>query len=750
MSTFLGDDSLPNSYSRSGSLSERPPMSPSQHTLRHLSSPRMNQSSPRLLDATADVPTHGFHPSFRPDRAQSRSSSTPPRKTYILDTSVLLHDPNALNSFEEHTVCIPLSVIADLDRHKKSPGAVGANARATIRQLDQLRTNGDLCNGVYNEASGGHVRILTHHTQRGGEEGDRLPSINDNGDMSSGDWVISFAMSLTKAARRLGDASQVVLVSKDMIVRLKANALMLTVNDYTTQQARDVEETYLGYVELNVDPIVVDRTLAQGRERAELAGRKATAPTRGEVMGHSHADDQGQAPSFATTGADVVVRVEQAPEEKETTDQATDELATPTTTTTMPVPDALEIKSDDSILSEGYVQDLVSQRGDINANYFAVLRDSKESERLALGRFVPEVSQSHEETDKERAVRLATTDKASEKEQGELRNIIDRKLHLKAVDVERTVWNVTARSIQQVMAMELLMDPTVSLVTLVGQAGTGKTLVALAAGLELVLHQDRYKKILVTRPVVALGQDIGYLPGSKDQKMGQWMQPIFDNLSFMSNTSDIAQEQRMADNNPFSALSQDSVRLRWAITSSPITKRKGRRRRHRQRSFNQDDVTPDHVQQRYRDLGFSVGKDDMIDPEPASTSDEEEEEAYVGSGVSRAFIAKRATQEKIQKVVQMEAITYIRGRSIQDEYVIVDECQNLTPHEVKTIISRAGEGTKIVLCGDPHQIDNPYLDATTNGLSYVVDRLQGVSIYGHVTLHRTVRSTLAAVAAEML
>ncbi len=220
-------------------------------------------------------------------------------------------------------------------------------------------------------------------------------------------------------------------------------------------------------------------------------------------------------------------------------------------------------------------------------------------------------------------------------------------------------WQIRARNKEQRMAFELLLDPAVQLVTLVGQAGTGKTLLALAAGLEEVLGNQRFQRILVSRPIIPMGKDLGYLPGDKDEKLSHWMQPIFDNLTYILGGK---------KNEPHD---EDSVRQK--------------------------------VDKLLRD-----------------------------------------------NVVEMEALTYIRGRSIPEQYVIVDEAQNLTPHEVKTVISRAGEGTKMVLTGDPYQIDNPYLDSSSNGLTYAVERLKGQEIHGHITLSKSVRSNLAAVAADFL
>ncbi len=231
--------------------------------------------------------------------------------------------------------------------------------------------------------------------------------------------------------------------------------------------------------------------------------------------------------------------------------------------------------------------------------------------------------------------------------------------HIKKLDPAfNRVWRIESRSKEQRMALELLMDPEVALVTLIGQAGTGKTLLALAAGLASTLESERYEQMLVSRPVIPLGRDIGYLPGSKDEKLKLWMQPIFDNLTFLM-AQGHGKEENLAG------------------------------------------------QQTVHDL-LKGGR------------------------------------------IELEALTYIRGRSISGQYVIVDEAQNLTPHEVKTIISRAGDGTKMVLTGDPQQIDNPYLDADSNGLSYAVERLKGHGVCGHITLSKAERSLLSSLAAEFL
>lgn len=216
------------------------------------------------------------------------------------------------------------------------------------------------------------------------------------------------------------------------------------------------------------------------------------------------------------------------------------------------------------------------------------------------------------------------------------------------------LWGVKPRNVEQRCAVDALLRDDIKLVTLVGPAGTGKTLLALACGLHKVFDEGNYSRILVSRPVVPLGRDIGYLPGTKEEKLFHWMQAIYDNLEFLCESSN-------GD--------RDSETLQWVMDS---------------------------------------------------------------------------------KKIEMEAVTYIRGRSLPKMFMIVDEAQNLTPHEIKTIISRAGDGTKVILTGDPTQIDNPYLDKDSNGLSYTIGRFKDQKIYGHILLEKTERSQLAAIAADLL
>ena len=222
------------------------------------------------------------------------------------------------------------------------------------------------------------------------------------------------------------------------------------------------------------------------------------------------------------------------------------------------------------------------------------------------------------------------------------------------------VWGIFARNKEQLFALDLLLDDSVSLVTLDGVAGTGKTLLAIAAGLKKATDDRVYRKLLVSRPVYPLGRDVGFLPGDLEEKLNPWMKPIYDNLELL------------------------------------ISGAEGDSRRERQ------ERTPAYQP--------------LLD----------------------------------QGIIEVEPLTYIRGRSIPRQYLIVDEAQNLTPHEVKTVVTRAGEGTKVILTGDPLQIDNPYVDATSNGLTYVIENMKESPLAGHVTLRKGERSELAEVAAELL
>ena len=439
-------------------------------------------------------------------------------KSFVLDTNVLLHNAECIESFEDNIVIIPMGVIEELDKFKSHNDELGRNARQVIRRLDALRSEGNLRDGVP-LGKGGVLRITSGGTN--GEELGLSQDVSDN-------RILMSAYALHQKGEH------VIFVSKDINARLKADALGLEAQDLEKEKI-NFDELYSGYSEVTVASDVIDQFFES------------------KVLEH---EGLGRYP-----------------------------------------------------------------------NEFVLLVDESNKKRTALGRAVSPGAITHLESKYEHA------------------------------------WNVQARNKEQRLAIELLMHPDVQIVTLVGQAGTGKTLLALAAALQAVQNNHRYDCILVSRPVIPLGKDIGYLPGAKEEKLSHWMQPIFDNLTYL---------------------------LR---ESTPDTGRKKK---------------------------------------------------------TRTTIQSRIEKLMGDNVLVLEALTYIRGRSIPRQYVIVDEAQNLTPHEVKTIISRAGEGTKMVLTGDPYQIDNPYLDASSNGLTYAAEQLKGHKVHGHITLRASERSALAAIAAEYL
>ncbi len=252
----------------------------------------------------------------------------------------------------------------------------------------------------------------------------------------------------------------------------------------------------------------------------------------------------------------------------------------------------------------------------------------------------------------------------------------------------RFKWPLESRNPQQTMALNLLMDESISFVTLLGPAGTGKTFLALLAGLDMVLMKDDYRKMLVSRPVVPLGRDVGYLPGTLEEKLHSWMLPIYDNMEFiMHSIRPIKHEEALNDGHH-------------------PQRKKGKRHHHTNGNGN-------------------GRKKDKIGIAPV--------DELVHSGK-----------------LSLEAITYMRGRSIPYQFILIDEAQNLTPHEVKTIVTRVGEGSKVVLVGDPYQIDSPYLDFSSNGLVTASEKFKGQKIFGSVYLSTSERSELSKVAGEIL
>lgn len=277
-----------------------------------------------------------------------------------------------------------------------------------------------------------------------------------------------------------------------------------------------------------------------------------------------------------------------------------------------------EIDVPPTIIEEFYAEKIItSETFGLKANQYVVMRDSSNPNHSAIGRY-------------------------SEKEQGIVPIMVPNE----------SIWGIHPRNVEQTFAMDCLLNDEILFVSLVGKAGTGKTLMALAAGLFKTLDEGRFQRLLVSRPIFPMGRDIGYLPGDVEQKLNPWMQPIFDNVEFL------------------------------------------------------------------------MGADKKA--------------------------AGRAQELINQGMLNIEPLTYIRGRSIPNQYLIVDEAQNLTPHEIKTIVTRAGQGTKVVLTGDAYQIDNPYVDSATSGLTYSVERMKGQRISAHVTLSKGERSELAELAANIL
>ena len=459
------------------------------------------------------------------------------RKTFVLDTNVLLHDPAALTRFEDNNILIPIEVVEEIDRFKRDPAEKGRNARQVSRLLDALRAHGNLADGVPNGEQGGTLKVVFCRA----ETLSQLPPELKGG--SGDNNILAVALEEQRLQAVLGSQPPVVLVTKDTNLRIKADAVGLIAQDYTSDRVA-ISDLYPGFCEVWVDAEQMDRVkLPPGLAVEDL------------VL---------EAPLQANEGVTLIDRAQPA-------------------------------------------HTLLARYNGVTAS----LQPLQRAPKAKLGR-------------------------------------------------------IQSRNREQTFALDLLLDPSIQLITLVGKAGTGKTLLALAAGLHQVADERLYERLLVTRPVISLGKEIGFLPGDLDEKMGPWMQPIIDNLDFL--LGGIEEEGRGAAR---AAGSHRGPRSNW-------------------------------------------------------------------------------TDLKGMGLLEVEAISYIRGRSIPRQFMVVDEAQNLTPHEVKTIVTRVGEGTKIVLTGDPYQIDNPYVDAESNGLTWLVERFKGQRLAGHVTLLRGERSELAELAANLL
>ncbi len=428
------------------------------------------------------------------------------KKIFILDTNVLIHDPEAMFSFDDNDVYLPIYVIEEIDKLKEYNDRVGKSARETSRNIEKLRkeeknSNLSLLEGLKN-STGGTFRIVL-----GENDSVNIPdSLNKN---LTDNKIIGQALRIKNENKK----RKVILVSKDMNVRIKANVLGMETVDYVKDQI-DINQLYEGWKEIEISN-------------------------------------------------DLFSLLEKAP----------------------------IINWDLVLKEEPKANELIRFK---NSNKEILTIYKKEREKLE-----------------------------------------------KQVFADTKVWGVFARNTEQKQAMELLMDERIKLVTLVGKAGTGKTLLAIATALEQVVERKLYKKIFIARPIVPMGNDIGFLPGTEKEKMQPWMLPIYDNIEFLASNK-------------------------------------------------------------------------------GQTSSNEAEKVVAGL--------------ESLGLLKVEPLTYIRGRSIPQGFIIIDEAQNLTPHEVKTIITRVGKDTKIVFTGDPDQIDNPYLDANSNGLAYIAEKMKNEILVGHIRL----------------
>jgi len=439
------------------------------------------------------------------------------KKNYVLDTSVYLTNASAIYAYGNNDIIVPLIVLEEIDNNKKRQDLTGANARRIIRILDGLREKGNLNKGV--RLDRGKGRVIT----KGYDEG--LLPLSYDATLPDNKII---ATALTEKA--LGNKRKVILVSRDINMRVKCDAIGLLCESYSDEHVvADVEHVYNGFASHLIDDELID-----------------------------------------------------------------------------------QFYNDEPLSLE---------RGDTKVKFFP-------------NQFVMLVSSSNEK--KTALARFHGYDKPLTKINGSAR--------------KREVWGITSRNKEQTFALDLLTDPNINILTLVGKAGSGKTLCAIAAGLEQVIEQGAsYDRLIVSRPIQPLGKDIGYLPGTMEEKMAPWLGPIDDNLKFLMKNDKIMLSQ------------------------------------------------------------------------------------YVEDGT-----------------IEIEALTYIRGRSISNAFVIIDEAQNLTTHELKTIITRIGDGTKLILTGDIEQIDNIYVDETSNGLTHAIEKFKEYDLSGHITLQKGERSAVATLAARIL
>jgi PhoH-like ATPase len=445
-------------------------------------------------------------------------------KIYVLDTNVLIHDPHAIFAYKGAGVVIPITVIEEIDVFKKGIDEKSRNARRISRLLDQLREQNSLAEGVKLE-NGSFLQVALPHRISSDLEEILIKDENDN-------LIIGTAYHYQK---KYAD-KEVILVSKDANVRIKADAIGLKTVNYEPERV-NFEELYTG-----------------------------------------------------------ILRYE---------------------------------TSDDGIKEFKQNGGMKNSFGLQFYNQFLLMYEAGNFFNHIIARF---------NKDKDMVYPLN---------------------HYRGDDV----WGIRALNPEQEASFDLLLDDSVQIVSLLGIAGTGKTLLALAAGLRKVIEEEKYTKLVVSRPIFPLGKDIGFLPGTKEEKYNPWMQPIYDNMEILLHRHN-GEEQFQGKKGPRKRTSLDD----------------------------------------FLDFGF----------------------------------------------IELEPLTYIRGRSLPEQFMIIDEAQNLTPHEMKTILTRAGDNTKVVLTGDPYQIDIPYLDSESNGLSLVAERFKDEKMAGHVTLVKGERSKLAELAAKYL
>jgi PhoH-like ATPase len=486
-------------------------------------------------------PNHTTYPARSaptPVAAKQKKKKNSPTKLFVLDTNVLMHDPMCLFRFEEHDIFLPMIVLEELDSHKKGMTEVARNARQTSRTLDSLVgiSDDDITNGL--------VLSSTGHKEVGGKLFFQtipldftLPSSLPQGKADNQ------ILGVVKALGELHAPREVVLVSKDINMRVKARALGLAAEDYQNDKTlEDGDLLYSGSLALASD----------------FWSKQAKTVESWQSGGHT----------YYRIGGSVVASM--------------------------------------------------------HINQFVYFETPGEPSLYAR---VTEI-------------RGKTAVFKTLKDYSHLKN---------------AAWGITTRNREQNFALNMLMDPEVDFVTLTGTAGTGKTLLALAAGLVQVLDERRYTEIIMTRATVSVGEDIGFLPGTEEEKMGPWMGALDDNLEVLGKTDTSAGE--------------------WG---------------------------------------------------------------------------RAATSELIRSKIKIKSLNFMRGRTFLNKFVIIDEAQNLTPKQMKTLITRAGPGTKIICMGNLAQIDTPYLTEGSSGLTYAVDKFKGWPHGGHITLARGERSRLADFASEVL